>query len=76
MKYMSKSIYTKDYRSVIEKLKKARKESGLTQLEVAEKMNKPQSFVSKCESGERRLDITELNKFVKLYKKDINYFLK
>jgi len=73
---MSKSIYTKDYRSVIEKLKKARKESGLTQLEVAEKMNKPQSFVSKCESGERRLDITELNKFVKLYKKDINYFLK
>jgi transcriptional regulator with XRE-family HTH domain len=37
-----------------------RLESNLTQEEVALRLNKPQSFVSKYESGERRLDIIEL----------------
>lgn len=37
----------------------ARLESSLTQIEVATKLQKPQSFVSKYESGERRLDVIE-----------------
>ena len=37
----------------------AREEAGLTQVEVAARLNKPQSFVSKYERGERRLDFTE-----------------
>lgn len=37
----------------------ARREQGLTQVTVAERLNKPQSFVSKYESGERRLDVIE-----------------
>lgn len=71
---MSKSIYSKDYRNVIEKLRKARLDAGLKQSEVAQKLKKPQSYVSKIERGERRIDITELKELAKIYKKDITYF--
>jgi transcriptional regulator with XRE-family HTH domain len=72
---MAKSIYTKEYRKVIERLKKARQEAGLKQTEVAEKLGRPQSYISKIERGERRIDITELKQLAKIYKKDINYFV-
>ena len=41
-------------------LAEARQTSGLTQAEVARQLRRPQSFVSKYESGERRLDVVEL----------------
>ncbi|MGO9097122.1 MAG: helix-turn-helix domain-containing protein [Bryobacteraceae bacterium] len=41
-------------------LRQVRTEAGLTQTDVAQRMGQPQSFVSKYESGERRLDILEL----------------
>jgi transcriptional regulator with XRE-family HTH domain len=37
----------------------ARKKADLTQVEVAERLGKPQSFVAKYEGGERRLDVIE-----------------
>jgi transcriptional regulator with XRE-family HTH domain len=37
----------------------ARKESGFTQQQLADRLDKPQSFVSKYERGERRLDVVE-----------------
>ena len=73
---MGKSIYSKEYDFVLSQLRNARIESGLTQKEVAKRIRKPQSYISKCESGERRLDITELNKLAKLYKKPLTYFVK
>ncbi|OGF33903.1 hypothetical protein A2223_04715 [Candidatus Falkowbacteria bacterium RIFOXYA2_FULL_35_8] len=73
---MPKSIYTKEYKKIIERLKQARLNAGLRQEDVAKKLKKPQSYVSKIERGERRLDITELKEFVKIYKKPVNYFLK
>ena len=73
---MSKSIYSRDYRSVIEKLKKARLDAGLKQSDVAQKLKKPQSYISKIERGERRVDIAELKELAKIYKKDINFFIK
>ena len=73
---MIKTIHSKDYQFVIERLKKARLEAGLTQTQVASKLNKPQSYVSKAELGERRLDVTELKIFADMYKKDIKFFIK
>lgn len=54
-----KSTYSDIYRLVIERLLLARKGLAMTQAELAQKMGKPQSFVSKIESGERRLDVGE-----------------
>ena len=73
---MSKSIYSKEYRFVLTQLKNARIESGLTQKDVTRLIGKPQSYISKCESGERRLDVTELNRFAKIYKKSLLFFIK
>ncbi len=72
---MSKSIYSKDYRNVIKKLKKARLDAGFKQSDVAQKLKKPQSYISKIERGERRVDITELKELAKIYKRDITYFV-
>ena len=73
---MSKSVYSKDYKEIIERLKTARIEVGLSQQEVANKLGKPQSYISKIESGERRLDVVEIKKFAVIYKKDITFFIK
>ena len=56
-------------------LKKARKEAKLTQKQVAEFLGHSQSYVSKAEIGELKLDILELREFANLYKKDLRYFL-
>jgi transcriptional regulator with XRE-family HTH domain len=60
---MEKSIYTREYAVFLEHLRKARETKNLTQLEVAERLGQTQSFVSKAERGERRLDIVELRAF-------------
>jgi transcriptional regulator with XRE-family HTH domain len=73
---MSKSIYSKDYKEIINRLKQARIDAGLSQQAVADKLGKPQSYVSKIESGERRLDIAETKRIAEIYKKDISYFVK
>lgn len=56
---MATSIYSKKYRRFLDLLIRARKEADLTQMEVASRLGRPQSFVSKYENGERRLDIVE-----------------
>ena len=73
---MGKSIRTKEYQSFAQKLKRARVQSGLTQVQVSRKLKRPQSYISKAEAGEQRLDIVELRRFAELYKKSINYFVK
>lgn len=69
------SVHTPEYQTFLERLKKARKEAGLTQAEVAERLDRPQSFVAKCESGERRVDVVELVRFSGLYGKPLQYFV-
>ena len=54
-----KSTFTKRYQWFCEVLINARKRNGLTQVEVAATLGTPQSYVSKYESGERRLDVVE-----------------
>lgn len=66
--------YVHKYRGFLRRFKKARQEAGLKQTDVAHAMGKPQSFVSKCESGERRVDFVELLEFARVYRKSIDYF--
>jgi len=54
------SIYPNDYRAVIAALVRIRKEKRITQVQLAEAMRVNQSFISKVERCERRLDIAEL----------------
>ena len=56
---MQKSTHTRQYRVFLDGLIQARKDAGLTQQQVADKLDRPQSFVAKYENGERRLDVVE-----------------
>lgn len=73
---MQKSNFTYTYKLLIERLKAARAQSGLTQIDVAKKLGTTQSFVSKVENGERRLDVVEMLRLADLYKIDTNNLLK
>jgi transcriptional regulator with XRE-family HTH domain len=73
---MVKSIQTKEYAYFVEKLRNARIEAGLTQVQVAKKLKRPQSHISNVESGQQRVDVIELQRFAKLYQKEIGYFIK
>lgn len=58
---MEKSITTRAYAELLRVLREARAEAGLSQQQLADRLNEPQSFVSKYESGTRRLDLVELH---------------
>ena len=71
----SKAIHSSEYKSILSRLKNARAETKLNQAEVAKKLHKPQSYLSKIESGERRLDVLELKKLAQVYKKPVSFFI-
>jgi transcriptional regulator with XRE-family HTH domain len=58
------------YERFCDLLIKARRESGLSQEAVAERLGRPQSYVSKCESGTRRLDVIEFLEVMEAIKSD------
>ena len=60
-----KSIHDERYRSLIEKLIELRKDGSITQVQLAERLGKPQSYIAKIENFERRLDVVELTDWVK-----------
>lgn len=55
-----KSIYTDDYINIISVLRAIRINKNITQAEMAKLLNTTQSFISKVENRERRLDVIEL----------------
>lgn len=57
---MPKSVFSDAYATFLKVLVVSRREAGLTQIELAARLGKPQSFVSKIERGERRVDVVEL----------------
>jgi len=73
---MKKSRFTKRYDRVLKTLRTARKAAGLTQVQVAKRFGTHASFVSKCESGERRIDVVELSEFCKVYGIAMSEFLR
>lgn len=70
-----KTIYSERHRTIVARLKKARLAAGLKQIDVAKKLRKQQSYISRCESGDHRLDVIELQAFAELYKKPLSYFV-
>ena len=56
---MSKSAHKDDYKFLLACLIEARQEAGLRQKDIADRLSKPQSYVSKYEHGERRIDVVE-----------------
>ena len=73
---MSKSVYSKEYKIFRLMLAETRTEKGLTQAELAKLINRPQSFVSKYELGERRLDVIEFLEIAMKLKINVEHFLK
>lgn len=72
---MKDPAYRQRYRQFLNRLREARQQASLTQVQVARKLRRPQSFVSKCESGERRVDVVELAEFARLYRKPLSFFM-
>jgi transcriptional regulator with XRE-family HTH domain len=64
-----------DYQELLEKLRLARKEAGLTIEAAAEGFERPPSFILGVESGDRRIDPVELCRFAVLYRKPVTWFL-
>lgn len=57
---MPSTLSSDAYRKCVDEIVAARKEAGLTQVQLSERLGKPQQFVSRYENYERRIDIVEL----------------
>jgi transcriptional regulator with XRE-family HTH domain len=73
---MTKSVQTARYAQLTEMLISARRAAGLTQHDLGRMLGKPQSFVSKIETGERRLDLVEFLSVSEVLRLDACAFLK
>jgi transcriptional regulator with XRE-family HTH domain len=72
---MRKAIYSPEHKHLVEQLKKARTEAGLSQIEAAKRLKTTQSQLSKIESGQRRVDLIQLKELAKVYGKTLEYFI-
>lgn len=72
---MGKTIYSKSHRYIVKQLIKARKKAGLKQKDVAGKLKRTQSYISKMEAGQRRIDVVQLKELAEIYKKRLDYFI-
>lgn len=75
-KCVKKSIYTEQHKVLITLLRDLRVEAGLTQADLAKQIGKDQTFVSKYESGERRLDVLELREICQVLEIGLDKFVR
>jgi transcriptional regulator with XRE-family HTH domain len=64
---LANPVYAEEYQRMLARLREARRRAGLTQEQVAHALGEPQWFVSRCESGMRRVDAVELMHSARLY---------
>lgn len=72
---MKKTLREQRYAALTSLLRDKRKKAGMTQAELAKKLRRPQSYVSKYERGDRRLDMIEFLEIAQVIGFDINEFL-
>ncbi len=72
---VKKALYERSYAAFTDLLKEERRKSGLTQAMLAKKLRQPQSYVSKYERGDRRLDVIEFLEIARAIKFDPNELL-
>jgi transcriptional regulator with XRE-family HTH domain len=73
--FVKKTLNKKEYKIFLEQLYRLRLGSGLRQLDLADKLKAPQSFISKIESGERRIDLIELREICIALGSNLNDFI-
>jgi transcriptional regulator with XRE-family HTH domain len=73
---MKKTIYSTEHKILIERVREARKTAGLDQKTAAKLLKVSQSYVSKIEAGQRRIDIIQLKQLARVYKKSLNFFIR
>jgi transcriptional regulator with XRE-family HTH domain len=71
----SRVHWPKLYEELRENLRRARESAGLTQRDAARRLGRPQSFVAKSETGERRVDVIELLQFAAAYRVELDSLL-
>ena len=76
MAELKKTIFTESHRELVRRLVKARDDAKLNQINAAQKLGRTQSYISKIESGQRRIDTVQLKEFCRIYKKNLDFFLK
>lgn len=72
---MANSLHRPQYEVFRNMMVKARETSGLTQVQIADALGRPQSFVSKYERGDRRLDFTEFVEIAGILGIDVATFI-
>ncbi len=60
---MPRTIYSEHYEELVRLLRELRIKNRVTQIELAQRLDRPQSYVSKTEAGQRRLDVLELREW-------------
>jgi len=73
---MEKSLYSRRLEDLSRLLRETREAAGLRQADVAEKLRKPQPFVSRYEAGQRRLDLVELEEVCRVLGVRLSEFVK
>ncbi len=73
---MEKSIYSREYAIVLRLLRQTREDAGMTQLELARRLGHSQSFVTKMERGDRRIDIIQLRTICRILGSTLLLFTK